>query len=205
MVIVAVASRATNGGISQARPESVTYAGAAMTAGPDFDGGSPPGTDGQEHLFFYYLNDAGLPTSTGNKQVVVDGSPGLDPVGIAASAAVFTGVRQTNPLSAFVGGEFGTCSTTVQPSNSVPIVTTGSIIMSVSAAQYAGAASPTGSLSVLMDNETAQGSAMRAVSGVRGLSSQLTTASSPFTVGWNYAWCGNSVHLAVVVHPAQAP
>jgi hypothetical protein len=203
LVVVGVVARATTGGITQARPDTVTYAGTAMLVGPEFDGGPPPGTDGQSHVFFYYLNNAALPTTTGNKPVVVDAAPGAqDPTVLTAMAVAFTGVRQTTPLTAPIGATFGNCSMT-QPSNSVTVATTGSVILSMSGAQYSGTASPTGSLSVLMDNETSNDSQMRAVGGARGLSAQLTQGS--YSVGWNYSFCNNSVHFAVVVHPATSP
>jgi hypothetical protein len=210
MVIVAVASRATNGGVTQAKPETVTYAGVGMANDPSlvFDGGVPA-TDGQAHIFYYYLGDASLPATAGNKTVVIDGSSGASaPTVVTAVAVAFTGVRQTSPLTVPVGGIFANCMT-IQPSNAVAVATTGSVIFSVSAAQYSGVASPTGSLALLMDNETSPAgmtdSPMRALAGIRGIAAQLTSSGSPYTVGWNYAWCSQSVHFAVVIHPAQAP
>jgi hypothetical protein len=214
MLVVGVVARSSpTGGAAQARPDSVTYNNVALTPGPEFDGGTPvPGTDGQSHLFFYYLPNAMLPTTTGARDVVVDGSPGtLDPFIVAAMAVTLTGVRQSNPLTAPVSGSFTTCSNSapiVQPSNAVTLATTGSVILSLSGAQHSGLASPAGSLTVLMDNETSPmgtppvASPMRAVGGIRGHTSQLASPG-PHTVGWNYEWCNNSVHLAVVVNPAQ--
>jgi hypothetical protein len=206
MVVVGVVARATTGGIAQARPDVVTYNGVAMTEGPAFDGGAPVGNDGQGHVFFYFMNNASLPATTGTRPVVIDGAPGTnDPTVVTAMAVTLTGVRQTNPLSASAGNAFGTCSNTapvVQPSSAVPIATTGSVILSMSGAQYPGAGSATGSLTMLMDNEPSVDSTMKAMGGIRGHTSQLASPG-PFPVGWSYAWCAQSVHFAVVVHPAQ--
>ena len=209
VVVVGVVTRAAppSGGITAAAPNTVTYGGTAMNPGPTFDGGQPvPSTDGQGHVYFYWLNNAGLPTSTGTRAVVIDGSPGtLDPTVVTGMAVTLTGVNQTNPLTAGPGGTFGACSNSapvVQPSNAVTLATTGSVILSMSGAQYPGAASPTGSLTMLMDNEPGESGTMKAVGGIRGHTSQLASPG-PHTVGWNYAWCNNSVHFTVVVNPAQ--
>lgn len=203
MVVVGVVARATTGGIAQARPDAVTYNGVAMTAGPEFDGGAPVGNDGQGHVFYYFMNNATLPATTGTRPVVIDGAPGTnDPTVVTAMAVLLTGVRQTNPLSASTGGAFPVTCATTQPGNSVPLATTGSVVLSMSGAQYPGAGSLTGSLTMLMDNEPSVDSTMKAMGGIRGVTSVLASPG-PYSVGSSYAWCAQSVHFAVVVHPAQ--
>jgi hypothetical protein len=203
MILLAVAGRSLGtGGSGQARPETVTYGGAAMTLFGELNGGNAvAGSDGQGHIFYYYLVDP--LGSSGSRNVQVSGEPGSDPAALVVNLLQFNGVRQTTPISAQASGLFPmTCQTAGgNPNTPITLATSGSVIYSMAAAQYSSDASANFMLTQTLNYATTNDT-MRVLGGYRGTSPILTAGE--YRAGWNFAWCSNSVHYVIAIHPAQA-
>ncbi len=130
MVLLVVAAEKSGEGVSASRPDIVTYGGVTMLAGPEQSGGtgfwSPD-------LFSYYLTDATGLSGTGNKAIVVDGTPPMPnpsaPGIMIAHLIQLNGVRQTVPIQPFegIGGDLDTYGP------NLPVAVAGSRIYSFAA------------------------------------------------------------------------
>lgn len=213
VVIVGVAGRssgANGGSIGQARPDSVRYAGVNMNVMGEFAGPSTV-QDGQGHLFYYFLTDAGsarLPASGG--QVVIDAGSAPSPVALAAVIVQFNGADQTTPLvSGATSAIRGPTSTTASVTLGMP----GSVIFSLAVAQYAGGNStPSGALvSPAPPSPPGQPLMNLLVGGNSGNLWRLGAAASAplapgmYNVGWSWQYCDSAVHYAVILQPARKP
>ena len=212
LVLVAVAARSIDsvgGGIAQARPNTVTYGGAAMKAFGETTDGGTPATDGHTHLFYYYLTDSTSPalSGTGARAVLIDANPAPVPSAIIANVVQWNGVNQTTPIGASSTGN--STAKDAALSSMVAVATSGSMIYSLGAAQYASGPSATGSLTSpappsppaqpLLSSQVPAGN--NVFWGVAASSAALNVGT--YTVGWSYSYDNNSVQYAIVIQPAQ--
>jgi hypothetical protein len=206
IVLVAVASERQGGDVAAARPDSVTYGGTAMTPGPEQPGGTRWWVP---DIFTYYINEAGLSGKSGNQTIVVDGSlatpnPGT-PELIIANVVQFSGVRQSNPISASAGGALfdDTDPDTIQ--HSVSVTTAGSRIYSLVAGLWTSALSPavtpSGTINQLLN--TGDLSNLRASAVYISGNSAALLGTGSYTVSWTANNSDALTHLAIVIHPAQ--
>jgi len=214
LILLAVASEVGGGGATASRPDVVTYGGTAMTAGTEQSGGagfwSPD-------LFFYYLTESGIGTKTGSQTVVVNGAPTSpnpgSPSVIIANLVQLSGVRQMNPLGPYVGGVLPTDGDADRVTQTLAVATSGSRIYTLTAGMFCAGSSLDPYLtagttpSTLLNNTGVSGSGvdMRAAGAYAGSGAATVLAGGPsvmHTVGWDYAFCGEITHEAVVVSPA---
>jgi hypothetical protein len=214
LILLAVAAESGGNGVTGAQPNSVTYGGTNMTAGPVQAGSSQTSDPGywSPDLFIYYLTEAGLSGKSGNQTVTVDGSAGAtDPSVVGAYLIELTGVRQTNPITAQAGGTMLAQATPGSISHGVAVTTAGSRVFSVAAALWAPAptvaVSPSGqSLTQLTAiPEVDSGTRMRVSALYISGMSASNLAPATYTPTWSYANPHSRTHLAVVVNPLQMP
>jgi hypothetical protein len=215
LILLAVASEVGGGGATASRPDIVTYGGTAMTPGTEQSGGtgfwSPD-------LFFYYLVESGIGTKTGNQTVVVNGAPSSpnpgSPSVIIANLVQFSGVRQSSPLGPYVGGTLPADGDADVVAQTLAVATSGSRIYTLTAGMFCGGSGLDPYLTsgatpmTLLTNTGVAGSNvdMRASGAYAGSGAATVLAGGPsitYTVGWNYAFCSEITHEAVVVSPAQ--
>jgi hypothetical protein len=156
----------------------------------------------QAHFFFYVLTDTGankLPTTTGARSIRIDGATAPSPVLIAANAIQFSGVKQTGPLvTSYM--PFITRTSNTDPSSSITPAITGTVLYSLAAAYYTGAASgPMASMTTTMTGIALQ-DGMRPFGGYRGAPTQLN-AGMAYTVGWDYEFSQKAYQVVVGILP----
>jgi hypothetical protein len=214
LILLAVAAEVGGGSVTASKPDVVTYGGTAMTPGTEQSGGtgfwSPD-------LFFYYLTESGIGNKTGNQTVVVDGAPASpnpgSPSVIIANLVQLGGVKQSNPLGPYTGGVLPTDGDADHISQILPVTTTGSRIYTLTAGMFCGGSALTPYLTggtapdIRLNNTGVSGSGvdMRAAGAYAGSGGPNSLAGGPSTtyeVGWDYAFCGEITHEAVVVSPA---
>jgi len=231
MILVAVVSESQGNGIAGSRPDSVTYGGTAMTLAAEQPSvnvmGSATGTCtaacaggfcydwwGPDH-FVYVLTESGIGSKTNNQTVIVNAATAPSPDRIIVNLTQLNGVRQATPISAFNGGFLGTCAM-ADPSGSgtiAPIVsmaTTGSRIYSFASALWMNGTptltvAPSTGLTINDHFSSGAVSDMRAFFRYVTASTGLIPAAGNFTASFMIPDLGRMTHLAVVVHPAQAP
>ncbi len=226
LILLAVVAESGGNGIAGARPDSVTYGGTTMVAGPEQAGlGDWWGPD----HFVYYLVESGIGGKSGNQSVVINGATSPSPSEIIANLIEFQGVRQATPISAYNGGFLGTTGNPESPDPSVightvTIATTGSRIYSFVSALWMSnlncptntvtSGCPTWSVSpssgltlteLLSSPEVNNGAAMRAFGQYISAGSAALPNPGNYTPSWSIPYSGRTTHLAVVIHPAQAP
>jgi hypothetical protein len=214
LVFVVVASE-TGGDPVASKPDSVTYGGTAMTAGPEQNGGSRYWAP---DLYAYYINEAGIGSKTGPQTIVVNGSasspnPG-SPWLMIAHVVQVNGVRQSNPLTPSAGSVYfdtpseDTFADVVQ--NAVSVTTTGSRVYSIVAGLWSAAptsaVTPTGqSVSTLLNTGdlSGGGTLMRASAIYVGSETATSLAPASYSVSWTATNSDVLTHLAFVINPAQ--
>lgn len=224
LVMLAIASESQGNGLAGARPDSVMFGNAAMTAGPE-----QVGTNdfwGTDH-FIYYVNEAVISSRTSQQTITVNGATSPAITGMVTQLLQLNGARQTSPITAFSGGFLGT-STAEAPDPSVigltlPVATSGSVIYSFASALWmdgkncpAGVVTsgcptwsitPSTNLTLLNTVSTAAqsfgGTSMRGFGLYVSAPSANLPAAGSYTPTWSIPFSGRMTHLAVVVAPAQ--
>lgn len=213
MVLIAVAGRGGSGvpaPFEQARPETVRFGGQAAVAAGQHDGGPTIG-EGQAHFFFYYVLEDVLATlGTGAKQVEIIAAVPQASLATIANAVLFSGVRQEMPISFAAGRNIGAGCVTTQPSQALTIATRGSVIYSMTAAQYTplgettyGPETPLERIMWYEYRPSGGGNPVQTVQGgFAGVATELVPGMT--TVRWRFDFCSNSNMYSAVIHPAQA-
>ena len=217
LILLGVVAESGGNGVTGAQPSTVTYGGTNMVAGPVQAGSNQTSDPGywSPDIFFYYLVESALTGKTGNQQVTIDASPGAtDPSVMAAYLVEFTGVRQTNPITAGSGGASLAQQAPSTASPSATTTVTGQRILALVGALWAPAptvavtpsATPTVPLTAVPEVDS--GTRLRAsalyIGGMTPGSPNLLTPAT-YTTTWTYANPHSRTHLAVVINPLQAP
>lgn len=210
IVMLFVASETGGEGNQASHPDTVTYGGVNMLAGPvQFDTGANYwATD----IYLYYLTDATGLSGTGNRAIVIDGTgttyagnPGL----MMALLVQFNGARQTNPFSDDARGLVIGNSI----SGAVDVTVTGSRVVSFAAGLWPGTVNATVTTpsgltpnSILPSTGVLDGAGTQmkvsAVSVGSGSPTSLPIVAAP---GYTVAWTAGSqslAHMTVVLLPA---
>ena len=214
-------------GIAGARPGSIKYGSQTMIAGP-----SQVGTDDawSPDLFVYYLPLGDAATDGAQLTVTIQGSTGPANVVVMQNLQL-NGVRQTNPITASMGGFIGTPDP-ADPAVStpmLPVAISGSVMYSfmsdywdtrtcsagaVSSGCPAWSVTPAANLTVTETMATTPFNFYPPGSGnapIRAFGMLVTAASPsvPQTATYSPSWSdpnpGRFTHLSVVVAPAQSP
>jgi hypothetical protein len=224
LIMLAIVAESQGNGIVGARPDSVMFGNAAMTAGPE-----QVGTNdfwGPDH-FIYYVNEAVISSRTSQQTITVNGATAPAISAVVAQLVQLNGARQTNPITAFGGGFLGT-STAEAPDPSVigltiPVATSGSVIYSFASALWmdgkscpagmvtSGCATwsitPSTNLTLLNTVSTSPqnfgGTSLRAFGLYVNAPSANLPAAGSYTPSWSIPFSGRMTHMAVVVAPAQ--
>lgn len=202
LVLVAVVGQSDQGtgGLAQARPDTVTYAGVAMAKLDELAAPANPGAN----IYIYYLTDTGanrLPASaTGNQAVVVDGSKHTPvPRMYVANAVQFNGASQTMPVVTGAATAVGANQTSI--SGTATVVTSGSIIYSLATAEYVtGYKTPLDSdlSSTLTMSQNVSSNTLLAYGAVTP-----ARPAGPVTISWNWNYAPSmSAQYLVLVPPA---
>jgi len=204
LVLVAVVGRSDSSGSSglvQGRPDTVTYAGVAMTKLDELAGP----TNDAANLYVYYLTDTGSnrlpPTATGNQAIVIDGSKhSPQPKILVANAVQFNGVSQTAPV--VTGAKTATGTGQASISGTATVATNGSLIYAIASAQYVdGYKTPvdTDLVSPLTISQNVSSNVVLAYGGV-----SAARTPGPVTISWNWNYAPQmSAQYLVLVQPAQ--
>jgi hypothetical protein len=220
MILLAVAAEVGGGSTTASRPDVVTYGGTAMAnLATPFEQSGGTGFWSPD-LFIYYLTESGIGSKTGNQTVVVDGAPSSPNLGspslIIANLVQFGGVKQSNPLGSRTGGVIPTDGDADHISQTLAVTTSGSRIYSLTAGMFCGGSAldpyltggsaPNIRLNMVPPNMAPLWPVdMRAAGAYAGSGGANSLAGGPsvtYEVGWDYAFCGEITHQAVVVSPA---
>ncbi len=226
LILLAVASASQNNGITGARPDTVTWGGKAMIAGPSQTGANDQYSPAE---FIYYLPLGDAAADEAAVSVVIDTSPAPAAQVIFMQHLQLNGASQTGPVTASLGGFLGT-TTAEAPDPSVitlnlPITVSGSIIYSFIAAMGSDGGTCTA-------NTPATNCPSWSVTPPTNLSVTETWAMTPLSVGsmpmrafgmfvsgasaglpavgtyspsWSVPASNRMTHLAVAVAPAHTP
>jgi hypothetical protein len=206
IVVLAVASETGGGGNQASRPDTVTYGGTNMLAGPvQFDTSSEFWAP---DIYLYYLTDASGLSGTGNRAIVIDGNPNTPYAGqpglMIAYLVQFNGVKQTSPFGTDARGF--TLNDSIAGVNNVAL--TGSRILSFAAGLWpgtlnaavtvsSGTAPSANSLLPSTADLSGGGTIMRAAAVSLGAGS--STSLPPITgTGYTVTWSTGSQSLAQV-------
>jgi hypothetical protein len=226
VVLLAIAAESQGNGLAGARPDSVTFGGKAMIAGPSQVGTNDTWSP-DEFIYFLPLGDAAADEAS--VQVVIDGSVAPAETIIFMQDLQLNGVSQTTPITASVGGFLGTTSAEA-PDPSVitlnlALTLSGSAIYSLMSAMWTDggtctantpatncpswSVTPATNLTVTetmaMSPLTVSGTPMRAYGMfVNGASAGLPAAGS-YAPSWSIPYSGRMTHLAVAIAPAHSP
>jgi hypothetical protein len=202
LVLVAVVGRSDSSGasgVAQGRPDTVTYAGVAMTK---FDELGGP-TNDAANLYYYFLTDTGstkLPTATGNQAVTIDGTKHTpQPKMFIANIVQFNGVNQATPLVTGARTALGANQTTISSTATVTIA--GSVVYTLVGAQYVS-----GYKTPVDTDLTAPLTLSQNINNVLLAYGGFTApaAAGPVTISWNWNYApAMSAQYPVVVQPAQ--
>jgi hypothetical protein len=204
LVLVAVVGQSDqgSGGLAQASPDTVTYAGVQM---PKFDQLGGP-TNPAANLYLYYLTDTGTnrlpPTATGNQTVSIDGSKhSPQPRMLVANVVQFNGVNQTTPLATGAKTTVG-ANQTPSISGTATVATSGSLIYAIASATYVdGYKDPVDPdlVGPLTISRRESGNAITTYGGVTA-----ARTPGPVTISWNWNYAPQmSAQYLVLVQPAQ--
>jgi hypothetical protein len=229
MLVLAVVAESPGNGINGSRPDSITYGGTSITppvfeqAGLNGSGGNCNAPAPYEYfgpdLFVYVVPESVIATKSGAQNVTINAATSPAATMIIANLVQLNGVRQSTPLSGSAGGFLGNCTSidSPDPSNighAVTVATTGSRILSFASALWPSTTAPTVGISpssgltltqtyasAIIDN----GAQMRASFVFVDATSGSVPAEGSYTPTWSFPFSGRTTHLAVVVHPYQAP
>ncbi|HTQ04297.1 MAG TPA: hypothetical protein VMI54_10590 [Polyangiaceae bacterium] len=226
LILLAIAAESQGNGLAGARPDTVTWGGKAMTAGPSQVGTNDTWSPDE---FIYYLALGDSATDEAAVQVTIDGSVAPAETAILMQELQLNGVSQTTPITASAGGYLGT-ATAEAPDPSVislnlAVSVSGSLIYSLMSAESMdggtctpntpSAACPSWSVSPstnLTATETLalapvniSGTPMRAFGMVVSGASAGLPATGTYAPSWSIPASGRMTHLAVAVAPAHSP
>ncbi|HEY3496098.1 MAG TPA: hypothetical protein VGK73_15475 [Polyangiaceae bacterium] len=226
VVLLAVASESQGNGLTGARPDSVTFGGQAMSAGPSQVGAND--TWGPD-LFVYYLAIGDAAAAQAQVDVVIDATSAPAATVIVAQQLLLTGARQTTPLTGSAGGFLGTSSPEAPDPSvitvTVPVAVSGSAIYSFTSALWmdggnctpntpssncpAWSVSPSTNLTVTetlaMAPVTVSGAPLRTFGMFISATSPSLPAVGDYQPRWSIPYSGRMTHLAVAIAPAQSP
>jgi hypothetical protein len=225
LILLALTAESQNNGIAGARPDSVRFGNAPMTAGPEQAG---VGDWWSPDLFVYYVGESVLATRTGAQTIAINGSTAPAEEAIIAQLVELHGVRQEMPIRASRGGFLGSPDPADPATIGMPlaVATNGSAIYSFVSSYWMGDAScpagtpgtgcPTWSVSPAMNltvTETVStgpinlsgGAPARAFGMLVTAPSANLPAAGMYTPNWSFPNSGRLTHLALVLEPAQAP
>lgn len=202
LVLVAVVGRSdssSSSGVTQARPDTVTYGGVTMTK---FDELGAP-TNDAANLYYYYLTDSGstkLPTTAGSQSVAIDGTRHNPQAKMyVANVLQFNGVNQTTPLVTGAKTALGANQTSISSTATVSIA--GSVVYTLAGAQYvSGYKTPVDTdLTSPLTLSTNISNVLLAYAGFTA-----PAPAGPVTIAWNWNYApAMSAQYPVVIQPAQ--
>lgn len=226
LIMLAIASESQGNGIAGARPDSVMFGNAAMTAGPEQVGTNDFWST--DH-FVYYVNESVISSRTSQQTISINGATAPAISGMITQLVQLNGVRQTTPITAFAGGFLGTSSAEAPDPSiiglTVPVAVSGSVIYSFASAMWMdGRNCPAGmvtsgcptwsitpSTNLTLLNTVSTGAQSIGGTPVRAFGLYVNAASAnlpvagSYTPQWRIESSGRMTHLAVVVAPAQGP
>jgi hypothetical protein len=117
----------------------------------------------------------------------------------------FTGVSQTAPITLGTGQTFSFPGSSCAATNNVTPSITGSVLYTLSAAQFSGTnavTTPSGFTAAASTGNV--GDQMRAYAAYRGTAS-LLSAGTAYATGFTYPWCSPAVHFPIALVPVRVP
>ncbi len=225
LILLAITAESQNNGIAGARPDSVRFGNAPMTAGPEQTGVSEWWSP---DLFVYYVGESVISTRTGAQTITINGATAPAQEGIIAQLVELNGVRQDMPIRTSRGGFLGSPDPADPATIGTPleVVANGSAIYSFVSSYWMGDAScpagtpgpgcPTWSVSPSMNltvTETVStgtinlsgGAPARAFGMLVTAPSANLPAAGMYTPSWTFPNSGRLTHLALVLEPARSP
>lgn len=223
-IMLAIASESQGNGVAGARPDSVMFGNAAMTAGPEQVGANDYWSP--DH-FIYYVNESVISSRTSQQTITINGATAPAITGMITQLVQLNGVRQTTPITGFAGAALPDGNDPSIIPLTVPVAVSGSVIYSFASAMWMDsrncpAAQPqpaTGCPSWSINPFTNLTLLNTVGSGVLNISSApvrafglYVNAASPnlpaagsYTPQWSIPSTGRMTHLAVAIAPAQGP
>jgi hypothetical protein len=204
LLLAAIVSESTQtSGLAGARPTSVTFGTANLTAsGAGASDGTTPGFD-NPYLYYYYALDATLPAA-GAQQLHVTGASGKV-VSLTANVIVFTGVDQTSPLVVGNAVSFSNSGGPCPIASPVTTVIPGSALYTLVAGHYAGTATLTNPPGVTLSTVMSYTLNDRQLQIAAAYGGAYPTALEPgtYTPGFTFAWCTPAGGLSVALTPLR--